>query len=66
MSVTATGVRRKAPGSPPRSQRQDADAQNPPALALARALKAADVLPMPDFIEPALATLVDKPPKGER
>ena len=66
MSVTATGVRRRAPRNPPRSQRQDTDVQNPPALALARTLKAAEALPMPDFVEPAQAALVDKPPKGER
>jgi bifunctional non-homologous end joining protein LigD len=40
--------------------------QNAPAQRLAHKLKAAEGLPIPDFIAPALATLVDKPPKGER
>src|ERR1700730_3109128 len=48
----------------PRSQRQYVHVHNAPAQRRARALKAARGLPMPDFIEPALATLRPKAPKG--
>src|SRR5216684_180899 len=49
----------------PRSQRQYLHVHNAPAQRCARALKAAKGSPMPDFIEPALATLRPKPPKGD-
>ena len=48
----------------PRSQRQYVHVHNAPAQRRARALEAARGLLMPDFIEPALATLRPKAPKG--
>src|SRR5258708_38508716 len=65
-AAAATNGRRKPPVRPPRSQRQHADAQNAPAQRLAHGLARAEGRPMPDFIEPALATLAERPPKGER
>src|SRR5262245_4438159 len=49
-----------------KSQRQYAHIHNAPAQRRARGLADAKGLPMPSFIEPALATLRTSPPKGEQ
>jgi ATP-dependent DNA ligase len=53
-------------GPPSPLATQNADVQNARAQRMARALEAAEERPWPGFIAPALATLVDTPPKGER
>src|SRR5688572_9793955 len=50
--------------SVPRSRRQYA--LQSPALEIARDLPGVRSRPLPGFIEPALATLADKPPRGDR
>jgi bifunctional non-homologous end joining protein LigD len=50
--------------SVPRSKRQYVQSANIPALALARSLTGAVPAKFPDFVEPSLAALAAKPPRG--